>query len=72
MSTVAVATQNIPDLLTRLREKGWSDNSIARALGINRTTIWRWRIGARPPHTGQPVAMALVSLFNVEPPSSDT
>ena len=71
MITVAVASPEVPELLGRLRNKGWSDRSVALTLGVNRTTIWRWRIGTKVPYTGNAVAMALASLLDVEPPSSD-
>ena len=72
MITVAVARPEVLDILGSLRNKGWSDRSIARALGVNRTTIWRWRIGTKVPYTGNAVAMALASLLDVEPLSGDS
>ena len=71
MITVAVASPEVPGILVQLRNKGWSDRSVARALGVNRTTIWRWRIGTKVPYTGNAVAMALSRLLDVAPPSSD-
>ena len=68
MATVNVATPEIGEILATLRARGWSDNAIAQAMSTNRTTIWRWRIGARAPHTGHPVVMALMTLLSVPPP----
>ena len=31
--------------INQLRAAGYSDTSIARALGIDSTTVWRWRLG---------------------------
>ena len=69
MVTINVETPEIGEILSTLRERGWSDIAIAQAMNINRTTIWRWRIGARTPHTGHPVAMALMTLLSVPPPA---
>ena len=47
LSFVATKEDAIPEMLERLRAKGWSDKGIGDALGIDRVIVYRWRKGRR-------------------------
>ena len=54
---------NTQELLKQLRDKGWSDAQIARPLGMDRITVWRWRMGITAPHSERPVMRMLKELL---------
>jgi transcriptional regulator with XRE-family HTH domain len=67
MTTTVTREQTVEEILLTLRERGWSDKQIAKTLGTNRSTIWRWRIGLRAPQPHEIVRMAVQGLLTQEP-----
>ena len=67
MTTTVTREKTVEEILQLLRQRGWSDNQIAKTLGTNRSTIWRWRIGLREPQPNQIVRMAVQGLLTQEP-----
>ena len=49
-------------ILGQLREKGWSDNKIAKEVGVPRSTVNRWR-QSKPPEHAMLVNGALTRLL---------
>ena len=54
---------NTKDLLEQLRVKGWGDSAIADALGMDRVTVYRWRMGLTAPQSERPVMDSLRRLL---------
>ena len=54
---------DVPELLERLREKGWNDPQLAVALGKHVTTVWRWRLRKVPCESQKLVCEALERLL---------
>ena len=59
---------DIQVLLKQLKDKGWRLSDVARELGIERTTIYRWKAGTQYPHTARPVVLALKGLLYIGMP----
>ena len=53
----------IPELLERLRDKGWSDKLVGEAIGKPRETIYRWRTRKMPCQDEKLVGYALRRLL---------
>jgi Homeodomain-like domain len=59
----------IPELLERLRSKGWPDKQIGEAIGKPRETVYRWRTQKMPCQDVKLVGDALRRLLRrVGPP----
>ena len=54
---------NTRELLQALRDKGWGDSAIGDALGVERVTVYRWRVGQRTPENERPVMAAISRLL---------
>jgi len=50
------------EILSQLRDKGWSDIKIAKEVGVSRSTVNRWRQG-QPPEKAMLVNGALSRLL---------
>jgi hypothetical protein len=53
----------LQELLQQLRTKGWGDTAIAERLGLDRITVYRWRMGLNEPHSARPVIRMLRELL---------
>ena len=59
---------DIQEALETCRVQGWTDAAIADALGSNRNTVARWRMGTRYPSGAQLVKQALERLAQRKAP----
>jgi transcriptional regulator with XRE-family HTH domain len=53
----------VQELLQQLRVKGWGDSDVGDALGVDRVTIYRWRMGQRRPDAEKMVIDTLKRLL---------
>jgi hypothetical protein len=53
----------LQELLQQLRDKGWGDTAIGERLGVDRISVYRWRMGISMPHSTRPVIRMLRELL---------
>jgi hypothetical protein len=54
---------SVVELIRQLREKGWGDSDLGDAFGVDRVTIYRWRMGERKPEAEKMVIDSLRRLL---------
>ena len=62
----------IPELLVRLRDRGWSDKLIGESIGKPRETVYRWRTRKMPCQDEKLVGDALRRLLRRDGPPKKT
>lgn len=56
------AKETIPEVMERLKAKGWTDRGIGEALEVSRVAVWRWQHAPERKGTERIVLLALKSL----------
>ena len=54
---------DVQELITQLREKGWTLSAIADEIGVSRDAVDLWRMGKRYPATSQAIKGELGRLL---------
>jgi hypothetical protein len=53
----------VVNLIHDLELKGWTDQAIADELGVDKSTLYRWKVGMRSPTNAKPIVTILRSLL---------
>ena len=56
--------KEVQEVIEQLRRRGWTMTAIARAIGSNDVTLYRWWAGRNRPYNPVPVMLALQQLLD--------